>query len=120
MNTAVIPSTASRLPLRGWALELARRWNGATYSLFVLHGNIFDVFPIQQGSKVSYVPLKSFLIRRLFPDRGALLFYDIGDGLTFGSAEMQQRFFEWLQVYDDVEGTSFHQQGPPREFTKLV
>ena len=35
----------SRLPLHGWALELARRWNGGTYSLFVLHGNIFDLFP---------------------------------------------------------------------------
>ena len=37
-------ASRSRLPLRGWALELARRWNGGTYSLFVLHGNIFDLF----------------------------------------------------------------------------
>ena len=27
----------SLVPLRGWALELARHWNGGTYSLFVLH-----------------------------------------------------------------------------------
>ncbi len=111
---------AERLPLRGWALELARRWNGGTYSLFVLHGNIFDVFPVQNGGTLNYVPLKAFLTRRLFPDRGFLLFYDIGDGLTFGSAEMQKRFFEWLEVFDEVEGTNFHQQGPPREFTKLA
>lgn len=111
---------AGRLPLRGWALELARRWNGGTYSLFVLHGNIFDVFPVQNGSKLNYVPLKAFLTRRLFPDRGFLLFYDIGDGLTFGSAEMQKQFFKWLEVFDEVEGTNFHQQGPPREFTKLA
>ena len=111
---------SSRLPLRGWALELARRWNGGTYSLFVLHGNIFDVFPIQSDGKVTYVPLKRFLMRRLFPERGYLLFYDIGDGLTFGSPDMQKRFFEWLEVYDEVEGTSYRQQGPPREFTKLA
>jgi AAA+ superfamily predicted ATPase len=111
---------ASRLPLRGWALELARRWNGGTYSLFVLHGNIFDVFPVQTGGELTHVPLKAFLTRRLFPERGFLLFYDIGDGLTFGSAAMQKRFFEWLEVYDQVEGTSFRQQGPPREFTKLA
>ena len=111
---------AERLPLRAWALELARRWNGGTYSLFVLHGNIFDVFPVQNGGTLNYVPLKTFLTRRLFPDRGFLLFYDIGDGLTFGSAEMQKRFFEWLEVFDEVEGTNFHQQGPPREFTKLA
>lgn len=113
-------SETTRLPLRGWALEMARRWNGGTYSLFVLHGNIFDVFPVQNGAKPGYVPLKSFLSKRLFPDRGFLLFYDIGDGLSFGSADMQKRFFEWLAVYDEVEGTGYHQHGPPREFTKLA
>ncbi len=110
----------TRLPLRGWALELARRWNGGTYSLFVLHGNIFDLFPVQNGNGVSYVPLKTFLSRRLFPDRAFLLFYDIGGGLTFGSSEMQRRFFEWLELYDSVENTDFHAQGPPREFVRLA
>lgn len=109
-----------RLPLRGWALELARRWNGGTYSVFILHGNIFDVFPVQEGQGISYAPLKTFLARRLFPERICLLFYDIGDGLTFGSDEMQKRFFEWLEIYDDVEHTNFHQQGPPREFIRLA
>ena len=119
-NEAPGAEASSRLPLRGWALELARRWNGGTYSLFVLHGNIFDVFPVQGDGKVTYAPLKRFLMRRLFPERGYLLFYDIGDGLTFGSPDMQKRFFEWLEVYDEVEGTNFRQQGPPREFTKLA
>ena len=113
-------NAAQRLALRGWALELARRWNSATYSLFVLHGNIFDVFPLQEGPDLSFVPLKTFLVRRLFSGRSFLLFYDIGDGLTFGSTDMQKRFFEWLEVYDQVERTNFHEVGPPREFTKLV
>src|SRR5258705_3676070 len=93
------PSTPalSRLPLRDWALELARRWSGGTYSLFVLHGNIFDLFPVQDDASVRYVPLKTYLTRRLFPDRGNLLFYDISGGLTFGSPAMQKRFFEWLE-----------------------
>lgn len=109
-----------RLPLRGWALELARRWNSASYSLFILHGNIFDVFPVQDGADLAYVSLKSFLARRIFPDRAFLLFYDISEGLTFSTAEMQRRFFEWLEVFDSVESTSFRVQGPPREFTRLA
>ena len=112
--------TVSRLPLSGWALELARRWNSGAYSLFVLHGNVFDVFPVQDGERVEYLSLKAFLARRMFPSRDTLLFYDIGDGLTFGSADMQKRFFEWLEVYDKVENTNFHQAGLPREFTALV
>src|SRR5882724_8259057 len=113
-------ATQTRLPLRGWGLELARRWNGGTYSLFVVHGNIFDLFPVQDESVVSYVPLKTFLVRRLFPERACLLFYDISDGQTFGSSDMQKRFFEWLEVYDNVENTNFHQAGPPRDFIRLA
>jgi AAA+ superfamily predicted ATPase len=101
-------------------LELARRWNGGTYSLFVLHGNIFDLFPVQEGAAVNYVPLKTFLVRRLFPERACLLFYDISDGLSFGSGDMQKRFFEWLEVYDSVENTNFHEAGPPRDFIHLA
>jgi AAA+ superfamily predicted ATPase len=40
--------------------------------------------------------------------------------LTFGSAEMQKRFFEWLEIYDNVENTNFHQAGPPRDFVRLA
>ena len=72
-----IPSAAAapaRLPLKGWALELARRWNGGTYSLFILHGNIFDLFPVQDDVKLRYEALKTFLVSRLFPERGCLLF----------------------------------------------
>src|SRR5215813_14444809 len=115
------PATnSSRLPLRAWGLELARKWNGGTYSLFVIHGNIFDLFPVQQESGIDYVSLKTFLVRRLFPERACLLFYDISDGLTFGSADMQKRFFEWLEIYDSVENTNFRSAGPPREFVRLA
>jgi len=119
---AVIPvaATPSRAPLRAWALDLARRWNSGSYTLFVLHGNIFDVFPVQNGDQTEYAPLKTFLSRRLFPDRDFLLFYDIGDGLTFGSADMQKQFFQWLEIFDQVENTNFHQTGPPREFYRLA
>ena len=113
-------STQSRLPLRGWALELARRWNSGTYSLFVLSGNIFDLFPVQENGGITYVALKTFLVRRLFPERACLLFYDISDGLTFGSADMQKRFFEWLEVYDNVENTNYHAAGPPRDLIHLA
>ena len=122
-SSAIAGTTAggkSRLPLRGWSLELARRWNAGTYSLFVLHGNIFDLFPVLEGDGTGFVPLKTFLTRRLFADRECLLFYDIADGLTFGSPEMQTRFFDWLEIYDRVENTDFHQAGPPREFIRLA
>ena len=119
MNT-VSQSSLSPLPLKDWSRNLARRWNSASYSLFVLHGNIFDLFPLQTGDTISYVPLKSFLKHRFFPDRSYLLFYDISDGLSFGDADMQRRFFEWLEIYDQVEKTAYHVTGPPHDFTQLI
>jgi AAA+ superfamily predicted ATPase len=119
-SAPALAPASPRLPLKGWALELARRWNGGTYSLLVLHGNIFDLFPVQDNSNLTYVPLKTFLVQRLFPERACLLFYDISDGLTFGSADMQKRFFEGLEVYDSVENTAFHEQGLPRDFVRLA
>lgn len=103
-------------PLRTWALEFARRWNADTHSLFLIHGNIHDVFATLDG----YLPLKGFFMRRLFPERRMVLFYDIGDGLSFGSPEMQKRFFEWLEVFDSVEGTAYRATGLPRSFTLLA
>ena len=120
MTTDQIETNTPRLPLRRWELEFARRWNGGSYSLFVLHGNIFDVFPVQSGGDVGYVPVRAFLARRLFPDRAFLLFYDVADGLTFGTADMQKRFFDWLEIFDQVENTNYRQTGPPREFLKLA
>lgn len=119
---ATVPASGgqNRLPLRAWSLELARRWNSGAYSVLVLHGNIFDVFPVQEGGAINYVPLKGFLARRIYPERAYLLFYDIGDGLTFGSPDMRKLFFEWLELYDQVEGTAYRQTGPPREFIKLA
>lgn len=117
---ATAATGAGRLALRGWAVELARRWNAGTYSVLVLHGNIFDVLPLQEDARIRYLPLKSFLSRRIFPERSYLFFYDIADGLTFGSAEMQKRFFEWLEIYDQVENTAFHSKGPPRDFIQLA
>lgn len=113
-------TSSTRAPLPAWAAELARLWNGGAHSLYLLHGNIFDLFPIRLGGEPEFAPLAAFLARRLFPDRSSLLFFDIGDGLTFGGPAMQQRFFEWLRVYDEVEHTDFHQQGPPRAFPQLA
>jgi AAA+ superfamily predicted ATPase len=99
---------------------LARLWNSGAHSVFVLHGNIHDLFPIQATAPAEYAPMGEYLARRVFPDRGFLMYYNLGEGLTFATLGMQERFFEWLRIYDEVEGTGFHQSGPPREFVQLL
>jgi hypothetical protein len=112
------PSTRPAFP--PWASEFARVWNGGAHSVFVLHGNIHDLQPVPTAAGLDYGPLAAFFARRLFPERAALMFYDLGQGLTFADGAMRQHFFEWLQVYDDVEHTSWHSQGLPRELPRLL
>jgi hypothetical protein len=117
---AAITSSA-RAPLPGWAAELARAWNSGAHSLFILHGNIHDLFPVAAApASAAYAALGAFLQRRLFPSRAQVLHYDLGAGLTFATAAMQTAFFEWLKIYDEVEGTEFHRIGPPRAFPLLL
>jgi AAA+ superfamily predicted ATPase len=106
-------------PLKGWALDLARKWNSGAYSMYVLHGNIFDIFPVQPDSETKYLSLKSFLHKRIFSGRGYLLFYDIHEGLTFATEDMQSEFFKWLSVYDKVEKTDHERTGLPKSFNEL-
>ncbi len=129
MTAPVQPSVSvspSRSNLPGWASELARLWNSGAHSLFVLHGNIHDLFPLGASSTAAapaaagYASLGAFLQRRLFPARAQVMHYDLGAGLTFATAAMQTAFFEWLRIYDEVEGTNFHQAGPPRAFPLLL
>lgn len=116
------PSVRPSLPV--WAAEFARLWNSAAHSLFILHGNIHDLFPLAAAPSTpggaAYAALAPFLHRRLFPERAQVLHYDLGAGLSFASPAMQTTFFEWLKLYDEVEGTDFHQAGPPRAFPHLL
>lgn len=118
MNATLPLSSRTGLPV--WAADLARLWNSGAHSLFLLHGNVFDLHPVRVSPRTDYGSLTAFFSQRLFAGRAYLMFYDIGEGLSFGSPAMQQRFFEWLRVFDEVEGTAFHQQGPPRAFNDLV
>ncbi len=111
---------SSLAPLPTWAIELARLWNSGAHSLFILHGNIHDLFPVTVAPKPTYAALGPYLSQRLFPTRPHLLHYDLGAGLTFATPAMQTRFFEWLKIYDEVEKTHFHIQGPPRVFINLL
>ena len=115
------PAAPTRAPLPAWAAELARLWNSGAHSLFILHGNIHDLFPVAAAPAASaYAALGSYLQRRLFPARAQILHYDLGAGLTFATAGMQTAFFEWLKLYDEVENTDFHRAGPPKAFPLLL
>jgi AAA+ superfamily predicted ATPase len=120
ISTSVIAPIKKCPPVKKWVTELVSKWNSQTYSLFVLHGNIFDVFPVRPNEKdVNYVSLKTYMTYEIFKGRALMLFYDISDGLSFGNREMQGDFYQWLEIYDKVENTNYA-QNLPKDFIKLA
>ena len=104
-----------------WAREIALLWNARGHSLFILHGNIFDLYPL--GDDKGYGTLKAVLANRIFPSRRMMMFYDIADELTFATGEMQKEFLEWLGVYYDTCSAQTRSRfggEPPREFRELM
>src|ERR1035437_4135906 len=102
-----------------WAKEFGQKWNSNSYSTFIIHGNIFDLFPSDNTLKY-FLSLKQFIYKRLFSDGKYTMYYDIGDGLVFRDSEAKKEFFTWLEVYDQVEKTNLHIDGMPREFYKII
>ncbi len=116
-----MPEVATPLvvPLSPWASRFAKRWNSGMYSVFLLHGNIFDVLPLVKDDKVEYRPLPEYINARLLPKRKHILFFDVADNLTFGSVESQKAFFQWIATFDKIQGTKYAQDGLPRDFSRM-
>jgi len=101
-----------------WAKDLARKWNTGAYKTFVVHGNVSDLFPLTKTNGGEYGDIKSFFSKRVFPERDSMMFFDVGEGLTFSEAKDRGDFFSWLSTFDSVEGTSFA-SGVPKDFGEL-
>ena len=104
-----------------WTKELARAWNAGTHGVFILHGNIFDLFPIAEpDGEPNFVNLKTLLAQRMFPNRRMLVFFDIADGLTFSTREMQAEFMKWMQLHAEAAGIPCQAPAKFVEALKLV
>lgn len=104
-----------------WTRDLARGWNAGTRGVFILHGNIFDLYPIcDPNGAVQFVNLKTLLAQRLFPRRRMLLFYDVADGLTFAAKGMQEEFMRWMETYSEATGIDFAATGKFVEALRAV
>lgn len=96
-----------------WARELSEKYYSRTLAMFVLHGNVRDLTPLQSGLRTEFLPLHRFLREGLFGRRDLVLTYDRGGGLTFGDPKMQEDFQRALTGYDQFHGTSYS-KGLPR------
>jgi len=76
-----------------WTHELRDRYLAGEASLFLLHGNVRDVWPHEDHpGSFSWIDLRRFLERFLGRTRDVVVGYDVSQGLTFPDAKNEAAF----------------------------
>lgn len=107
------PQTASKFPR--WATQLAEQYRGGTIIEFIIHGNIHDLVPAESGGRTTFLSLREFLARQLFPRRDHVIYFDPSHGISFRDDETFGDFHRVVQAVDASSGTKYAQQGLPRD-----
>jgi AAA+ superfamily predicted ATPase len=107
------PQATGKFPR--WATQLAEQYRGGTIVEFIVHGNIHDLVPADLGGRTSYLSLREFLARQLFPRRDHVIYFDPSHGISFRDDETFGDFHRVVQAVDASSGTKYAQQGLPRD-----
>lgn len=76
-----------------WAEELRLRYLSGEASMFLLNGNVRDVYPWTfSDGKVRYVPLRRFLEEFLGRSKDIVVYYNVSEGLEFPDKKHAARF----------------------------
>jgi SpoVK/Ycf46/Vps4 family AAA+-type ATPase len=106
-----------------WARRLAERYYTKTVSTFILHGDVRDLQPADDGKGGRrFVPLRTFLSDELFGSRDLVVFYDRSSGIRLATPEMQKDFMAAVAGYDTLFGTEYAKavpKDPTRAFPLL-
>ncbi len=85
-----VPATEPVFP--PWAQELRLRYVSGEASMFLLHGNVRDVFPwTDPDGKVRYVPIREYLERFLARTKELVLYYNLSEGVEFPDRKIEDR-----------------------------
>ena len=113
MTTATSAAFLASLPT--WAAELVRSLQANQANLFLVHGVPADLVPVRDSKGLRFLSLEAFLGQELFAGWQSVVTYNRAEGLAFATPEARGHFQEKLKSYDAVHGTTWAQQGLPRD-----
>jgi ATP-dependent 26S proteasome regulatory subunit len=104
--------------LPAWATQLAELYFSGTTAAFVLHGNTYDLFRVDDPPR--YGVLAEFLAEQLFGRWSLVLHYDLGRGLRVFAGRDEQRLKEMVTLANKKLGDlSALAKDPATAFTVL-
>lgn len=90
---AAVAAAAQGPRLPGWAEELRQRYLAGESSLFLVHGNVRDLYGWEtDDGTMEWVSLREFLERFLSRHKDIVAYYNVSEGLEFPMAGMEERF----------------------------
>lgn len=92
-------------PLPPWAEDLRARYLAGEASMFLLHGNVRDLFPwTGADGVVQWLPLGRFLEEFLSRSKDIVVAYNCSQGLEFADPKMNPRFARAINARRLLEG----------------
>ncbi len=85
----------------GWAISLADLYFSGTTSVFVLHGNTYDLVPLADVDAPNRAPfggLVDFLSEQMFGQWDLILHYDLGRGLRAFAGRSERRLKDMVAL----------------------
>jgi len=113
-NCTLMPITTNtglHVQLPPWAQLFSEKYYSRTFSVFVLHGNVHDLVPLDHADSGEHVSLLQFLKEALFGLRDLVLIYDRG-GISFANSDVQADFQSALAGYDSFHQTTYSKALP--------
>jgi AAA+ superfamily predicted ATPase len=105
MATSVLESERATAELPnwypGWARSLAEQYFSGTASVFVLHGNTYDLVPLVDPSAdgaADYGSVADFLAEQMFGRWDIVLHYDLGRGLRSFAGRSEKRLKDMVAL----------------------
>jgi AAA+ superfamily predicted ATPase len=97
-DNVTAPPRRTDLPawMPAWATQLAELYFSGTTAAFILHGNTYDLFRVDDPPR--YGVLAEFLAEQLFGRWSLVLHYDLGRGLRAFAGRDEQRLKEMVAL----------------------
>jgi AAA+ superfamily predicted ATPase len=95
------PATALPSWYPAWARSLAEQYFSGTASVFVLHGNTYDLVPLvdpNADGAADYGSVPDFLAEQMFGRWDVVLHYDLGRGLRSFAGRSEKRLKEMVAL----------------------
>ena len=86
-----------------WAADLGRRYLAGESSMFLLHGNTRDLFPMDDGGG-DYLALVPFLERFLARTKDVVVTYNVSQGVRFAQPAMKARCMASINARRALDG----------------